>query len=71
MQIFCVACSFDTETEFMVCWECSELNGVPECFVPDLCQDDLCYVLPNGEVNLDGNCDHAAAMSAIFKHTTW
>lgn len=58
MTKYCVACGFKTNTDFMVCEDCSLIHDVPECFEPMTCQDDVCYLQANGEINLDGDCNH-------------
>lgn len=71
MTVYCISCGFNTYTSAMVCEDCSIANGVPTCFVPALCQDELCYVMPNGEINLDGDCDHADKFYEVFQSRGW
>lgn len=66
MTNYCINCGYTTDTAHIVCAECSLLNGVPECFVPITCGDDVCYVTANGEINLDGECQHAEVIHSVF-----
>lgn len=67
MTVYCVGCGFDTESALFVCESCSVMNSVPTCFVPATCGDDDCYLLPNGEINLDGvDCSHADDVHQLF-----
>jgi hypothetical protein len=69
MTNYCIGCGYITESEYIVCFSCSALNDVPECFAPITCGDDVCYLLPNGEMNLDGDCEHADAIYSLFPNT--
>ena len=60
MTHYCVFCGFATDTDFITCADCATLLGICESFVPTTCGDDLCYCLPNGEVNFDGDCEHGS-----------
>lgn len=66
MRKYCVNCGYYTATEFILCADCAFINDVPESFVPVTCGDELCYCLPNGEINLDGDCSHADELDAIL-----
>ena len=59
-KVYCVGCGFTTSTKYVVCDNCSLLNNVSVTYVPATCGDDVCYLMPNGELNLDGEtCSHA------------
>lgn len=67
MSKFCVGCGIVTDTDFIVCDDCSFTNDVATSFVPATCGDDDCYLLPNGEINLDGvDCSHADNFHSVF-----
>lgn len=57
---YCVFCGFDTESQYLVCDTCHLMTGAELSYRPAVCGDEVCYLLPNGELNLDGvNCEHA------------
>ena len=56
--VYCVFCGFDSESRFMVCETDAVVLGVKRSYVPVTCGDDVCYCLPNAEVNFDGDCGH-------------
>jgi hypothetical protein len=57
--VYCVVCGIDSETAKFVCESCAFIYEISEDFVPVTCQDSECYLLPNGEMNLDGDCEHS------------
>jgi len=60
---YCFFCGYDTETAYNVCYTCKVMTDVEFTYTPDVCGDDVCYLVGN-DLNLDGECNH---LTEIYK----
>ena len=67
---YCVFCGFDTESQYLVCETCHLMSGAELSYRPAVCGDEVCYLLPNGELNLDGEtCTHSQDFDLLASQT--
>ena len=55
---YCFFCGYDSENAYNVCYTCKVMADVDYTYTPDVCGDDVCYLV-DGELNLDSDeCEH-------------